>query len=185
MIFSLDIFIILAFFALVIGFIFIYMPGNYLFKFITVAIAVFISVYMVYTINQYKGYPVDQAPTHKVKISSIQVVKPDYRTVGGIYIWVFEDETTPRAYRLPYTEGKGKNYNDLKKKLENGYELVYNPEKNSPGDEPGNGKFGNKKGKNKKIQGGNDAKSNDDPSVDVIDPQETILKKEPLNEPEQ
>lgn len=122
-----DILLIIFFFIAVVSYVLIFVPKHWFFKALLVGVGFFIASYSVYSIMQFRGYPVDLVPDHRVRIVHLEVVKPDYRGPGGIYMMVFERDTTPRTYRFPYDPEDDKEFGGLKKKLETGSVLMYHP----------------------------------------------------------
>jgi len=66
-------------------------------------------------INYYKGYPIVTVPDYEVQVVSVTVAKP------WVYLLLIEPEhTTPRYYVIPYTKQNEREFNGVKKMVENG-----------------------------------------------------------------
>lgn len=105
-------------------------------RFVLIAFVIASASGVVYSTESYKGWPTQEAIKHG-RVKGIEIVNPDVKSNGHIYVWVYPDltsdinswydsflykfqEVAPRNYILPYSKKAAKKYADAKQALSNG-----------------------------------------------------------------
>jgi hypothetical protein len=175
-----------------------YFYRSFLLKILVITMLFSISSFAYFSLDGYKGWPTEEQIDEGYLIA-VKVEEPSGTFQGAIYFWAtpdkkektflenlfsYNEEYSPRAYRLPYKESTASEFLSANEKIKQGF-IVKIQGMRSPGTNQGKGKSqgegleGNGKSENEG-QNGNlgDAEFYNVPSLKIVSPDEILRKQD-------